>query len=525
MVVALGGAAAGPTGAAAFLGESVVLNPAKTDLTGPAKSIITKPTFITTNVGEAAALGVAEESAAAGVFQGAGILPALGAVVSFGVGTVIGSEICGVLGIEGCWYQHSDGADPPPGATGGSWIYKTAPSSGETATVPAFHWYWSQNSSTVNYFYAGQGGTTEKCGIQFPSAATAYWPMGVGTCESKGVTRGAAVRYGMANRTLEYHASDDPGISNYSHTAPSNWSEKFAAVLADPGGSGRDKAAVERVGQHIASQIAGSEVKNPYKTYVNVPDCDGLLWAACEDLLEELGLEAHRSALDWQGAVLTKPADAVVQTAPAPGAEVVVPTKVTVTTNPDEAGMPLVIPAIEHGETYDEYLTKLSPGLNPQRQNVGEAFTDPSVGPNAVLRTQPDPGTRLDPSTEHQVDVQTNPPTAPSPSTTPWSAPSVSSIDLGPLAGISIGCNDFPFGIFCWIGDGLSGANAAEACPSIGVPMGSSVGISDELAFDLCMFEPAMVVVRPVLVLLSAFCLAYMFAAAAMGFGAGSNED
>src|SRR5262249_45066196 len=89
-VLAFAGAVAGAGTASAFTfpGESVVLNPAKTDLTGPAKTILENPTFLPDSVDGAAALGGADEAtAAAGVFEASTLLPALSA---FGVGAVVG---------------------------------------------------------------------------------------------------------------------------------------------------------------------------------------------------------------------------------------------------------------------------------------------------------------------------------------------------------------------------------------------------------------------------------------------------
>jgi hypothetical protein len=278
------------------------------------------------------------------------------------------------------------------------------------------------------------------------------------------------------------------------------------------------------VGQWVAAQIEDSEIKDPYATYVNVPDCDGLLWGACEDLLEEEGLEPVRQSEDWEGAVIEKAAGAVLQLKPASGAEVVAPSKVTVTTNPDEGGMPLVVPAIVPGEGYEDYIAKLKEQFKPKETVLSPEFTDPAFGPNDVTRTSPKPGTRADPSSEPSLDVFTNPPDAP-PAAGTWSAPAIPAISLDPLTGVTIGCNDFPFGIFCWIGSGFTGYGSSGACPQIGVPVGTSVDVSNELPFDLCQFEPAMEVIRPVLVLVAAFSLAYLFAAAAMGFGGGSNED
>ncbi|HWM64793.1 MAG TPA: PASTA domain-containing protein, partial [Solirubrobacterales bacterium] len=273
------------------------------------------------------------------------------------------------------------------------------------------------------------------------------------------------------------------------------------------------------------AQIEGSGIANPYLTTVEIPDCGAYLWGECAEKLEEAGLEPSRVELDWETAVLTKPADAVVETAPAGGAVVETGSKVTVTTNPDEAGMPVVIPPPEPGETYDDYAARLVPSLDPSRITVGLDFYDPTTGPDGVIRTVPKSGTRTNPATETEVDVHANPADSPPATPASWTAPPVSGIDLSPLAGVSIGCNDFPFGIFCWIGSGLTAWGPGGECPQLGVPFGSSIGADEELAFDTCLFEPAMEVVRPVLILLAAFSLAYLFAAAAMGFGGSTGDD
>jgi hypothetical protein len=247
----------------------------------------------------------------------------------------------------------------------------------------------------------------------------------------------------------------------------------------------------------------------------------------CKADLEELELVPERVELDWSDAHLDLAPDEVVELLPAPGTQVVVPEKatITVTTNPDEAGMPLVVPDPASGETYADYITKLVPGLNAERHNVGEAFTDPHVGPNAVLRTHPDPGTRLDPSIEHDVEVETNPPDAP-PAAGTWTAPAIPALDLSPLSGVSIGCNSFPFGVFCWVADGLTSWGSEGECPSFDVPFTSEIRDSTaDLTFDTCTFEPAMDIIRPMLVILSFFGVAWLLSASAMGLGGGASAD
>jgi hypothetical protein len=511
--------AAAPSRAEAFTGESTVLNAGKTDLTAPAKSILTNPTFLTTNVEEAAAFGgVAEESAAAGVFQSAGILPALGSVVAFGVGTVIGSEICEVIGIEGCWYHGSEGADPAPGS-GGHWVFSPA---GGIGGVPAFTWYWAQEGKTV---YIEGSWTRAKCKQTPPGGVTSYQEIAgsFNICEGTEYKPGReyALRSSMENRTLEYHATDDPEVENYSYTAPSNWSEKLATQLKNHEGD-----ASGRVGQKIASELEGSEVKNPYATYVTVPSCSGEAWIECKADLEELELVPERDTLTWEDAHLDLAPDEVFELQPEPETELEVGTKVTVTTNPDEDGMPVVVLAPEPNESYDEYIKRLATQLNPERVDVGEGSIDPHKDPGSVLRTSPGSGTRLDPETEHGLEVQTNPDTSPD-AVDPgaWSAPTIPSIDLSPLSGVEVGCNDFPFGVFCWIGAGLTSWGSEGECPSFGVPFKSEIREAEATQeFDTCGFEPAMEIVRPMIVILSFFGIAWLLSSSAMGLGGGSAD-
>ncbi len=535
--------AVAPSRVEAFTGEGSVLNGAKTDLTSPAKSILTKPTFVTTNIGEASLLGgVAEESAAAGIFQSAGILPVLGSVVSFGVGTIIGSEICKVLGIEGCWYFHSDGADTAISPATGTWEYRESVPTVITEETKSgnpvpFAWYYKQSGSFGMRVYAGQGGAKTKSACNNHAASGAQiWLTGApfGECPvGTEVKVTAPVRFSMENRTIEYHATDEGGIGNYSHTAPSNWSEKLASQL-----KGHEGDAAARLGQHIASEI-DPEVKDPYVPYHDVPDCDGLKRTVCVDLLEELELVPNVTELDWDDAVIEEldildpektreeEAERVIELAPPAGDEVKIGTEVDVLTNPDLEEMPYFVPAPDPGETEEEYKEKkiALPVWVPHSTELDDGTLDPSKGPSEVVRTYPEAGTRVDPSVETDLEIQFNPDTAP-PVSAAWSAPAVSPLDLSPLTGIHVGCNDFPFGVFCWIAAGLTDWGSAGTCPSFGVPFVSEIrDAEDELVFDTCTFEPAMEIIRPMIVVLSFFGVAWLLAASAMGLGSGGSDD
>jgi hypothetical protein len=519
----------GASSAEGFIGESAVIKPGlPPSITGPAKTIITNPTFLPGAVGEsAAAAGAAEAGATAGVASSVGILPALGvSVLGLGVGVGIGSEICGALGIEGCWFIEQDEEYSGP-LTPGEWVFfeGSPPGSG----IPAYAYYYRFPGLVYAAQVQGQGGIPmgNPCGGTAPAGVTAWYQSaetGGCTIEEKSVEvhRFFAMRSTLEGRHMGYHATDDPGMENVPFTAHPEWETKLAEKLAEaPEGS-----AAAKLGQKIASEIPGSEIKNPYADYVAVPGCNGLTWADCADVLEEAGLEPVRDELDWQTAELDIDPDGVLELVPAAGEELIKGGKVTVTTNPDESGMPLTIPAPGPHESWEEFTAKLAPGLEPKKNPLTDNTLDPSRGPDEVVRTDPGDGTRLDPdAAPHQVRVDVNPTDAP-PAAGAWTAPVVPAVDLSPLSGVAIECDMFPFGVFCWIADGLGNWNSSGTCPSFAVPFYSEIRDSeDHLVFDTCTFEPAMVIIRPVIIILSFFGVAWLLAASAMGLGSGSEAD
>lgn len=478
-------------------------------------------------MGEAAAAGgVAESSGAAGIFQAAGILPALGSVVAFGVGTVIGSEICHVIGIEGCWYFGSEGADPVPiGPPAYTWTYQTSswPLNGAAGTVtPPYTYLWVKVSGGARSFrYPGYYGVTTAtntppCGAEFTVTPKGMSIMLEGDEEgTSGCHRGVAARYAMENRTLDYHATDDPGISNYSYTAPGNWSEKLAGQI-----KGHEGDPAARVGQRIASKIAGSEVKNPYGTYVEIPDCDGLIYAACEDLLEQRGLTPERVTRTWETADPNGEPEEVLELDPAKATEVEKGTAVKVTTNPTKEGMPIVIPQPKPGEKYGDYISRLNPGLSPERRDLEAPYVEPGVGPNVVVRTAPEPGTRLDPGTTHKVEVTTNPPDVPVPAAGPGGGScgeGIGAIDWSPL-NQPLG-SKFPFGVFgffvAWIGEWESGEGVEPKWSVPLVPNGVFGSDGIEVDIDLGFMQPMVNVVRTIFLFASFVGLLWFLGTAA----------
>ena len=229
-----------------------------------------------------------------------------------------------------------------------------------------------------------------------------------------------------------------------------------------PDTAGWSKAAAEHlsteadssVGQWVASKIDPGTVDTPYGE--SVPNCKGLLWTPCKEQIEDLELVPERSTVTWDKAEVEQPAQAVLEI-PKAGHKVEVGSKVTVITNPDEADMPLSIPAPEPNETYDEYITRLAPQLKPHRVNVCEACIVPGLGPDAVTRVVPKPGTTLDPAVDHDVEVQANPADAPAAGTgtTGCGGSGIPGMNLSPL-NQPLGSR-FPFGVFAffigWVGE------------------------------------------------------------------------
>jgi hypothetical protein len=520
----LGAAVVAPSAAGAFVGESSVLNAGKTALTGPAKTILTNPTFLPETAAGAEALGGAAgaDSALAPALS-AGAIPFMGAVAAFTAGTVVGSEICSLFGMEGCWYFGSDGVKDPAAPGAGKWQVN----SGAYAYLPFGSYYYAVTGSTAfEASFKGYFGVPAECSgaAAVPIGTTAMIEREAGSvfCSGGGggsVHKGIATRSAFTNRHFR-HQADDPAVENKSFTPSAKWEEELVKGI-----KGHTGDAQAKLGEQIASKIEGSGVKGPYTTYVSVPSCSGESWVECKADLEELQLVPERSKLTWETADIELAPDTVTKLAPVPSTEVETKSKVVVTTNPAEAEMPLLVPDIGAGETYADYIAKLAPAWVPTQRELSPEFTDPHKGPGDVTRTAPEPGTRADPATTPAIDVFNNPTDAP-PAAGTWSAPAIPSIDLTPLSGVSIGCNSFPFGVFCWVAAGLTSWGAEGECPSFDVPFTSEIRSSTaDLTFDTCTFEPAMEIIRPMLVILSFFGVAWLLSASAMGLGGGASAD
>ena len=505
--------------------------------------------------GSTVAAGVEAGGEAAAAFEVGGVLPVLApAAVAFGVGYGLGKLICNsvfsLFGSSSCFGEESENTQESFAAGGWSLVEKGGlVKFGELSAgpVPPMSYVWSVGTQYIGNWTDEKG----QCGLTapVPPGEVDHWYPGTpaSPCAATGTNVGAAVQaatHGLrvsSTTKSEASAKGWPSVpsssQNYctaglatacnSHSPPVDWPERMAQSLAEPV---VDPHVAGRVAHYVASRVPESGVGNPYSKEATVPNCVGRSYEECVALLEADGLVPVRNTLGWEAADVSRPASAVTATAPAASSVVEKGATVTVTVNP--AFLPLVVPAFSEGESYSEYVASLPAGLKPERVDRGEAATDPHVGPNAVLHVAPAPQTRLDPATEHELEVQTNPANAPAPSTSSWSPPGIDPIDLSPITSLHVGCGEFPFGIFCWLKDGLTSWGPGGECPSIDLPFahfnqGPEVGEFKEahLESSTCGFEPAMEIVRPTLVVLATLSIAAMFAFAALGIGGSAGTD
>lgn len=177
---------------------------------------------------------------------------------------------------------------------------------------------------------------------------------------------------------------------------------------------------------------------------------------------------------------------------------------------------------------YDERLEALE--LEPEPIVVPVEYASPAHGPLEVVQVNPKPGVKLNPGAK--VKVRYNPETAEeSPAyegtegTGPWSPPSIPSIDLSPLMHIGVGCDNFPFGVFCWLGEALGNVEGEGKCPVMDIPMAHAVDEHGHVEIDTCVLEPAMEILRPVMVFFGVIGIGMMFGLVSLGIGSAGGDD
>jgi hypothetical protein len=128
---------------------------------------------------------------------------------------------------------------------------------------------------------------------------------------------------------------------------------------------------------------------------ITVPDCEATSYAECSQDLNDAGFQGTitRDYASFEGADVTKPAGVVLETQPAAGIEVEDDGEVVITTNPEDADMPRVVPAPTAHETGSSYQARLEAlDLVPTREVV--TYTPGNSWAGDVLSTSPAAGAR-----------------------------------------------------------------------------------------------------------------------------------
>lgn len=350
-------------------------------------------------------------------------------------------------------------------------------------------------------FFAGQ--LTGGLGNVNPETAPFVWPPWTSPCSYLWGESAFAVVQTMTEAESRLVPETDAPVVLH---APQDWAGECTTRACVEGALEDVLDDYPELAQYLEHLLDPENNPNPYPApaKVIVPDCDGLLWPACKDLLQDAGLDPTRDALNWQGAVIERPAGAVVETQPAAGAEVDTGAAVTVVTNPSEDGMPVVMPepSSDPNEHYQTFLDELGQlGFPaPLLQELTETTYNPERGPSAVASVVPKPGTRFDPSKPlPQPSVNVNPPTVPIVDDDgSCDGLALDTIDLSPLF-VSLG-DRFPFGLPGYADELFTEWSVSSAPPNFTVPLIPNV----DWTVDFTKAEPALEVVRPVIVIVSA---------------------
>lgn len=190
------------------------------------------------------------------------------------------------------------------------------------------------------------------------------------------------------------------------------------------------------------------------------------------------------------------------------------------TTAPDTIEIPAPLPN-ELGTDYASRLRELG-FTDVQVEALPDPFADPDVGPGVVTAVSPHAGSRVASDTE--VVVSVNPSDAPQPGSgaggDPGSGGSSTGIDFTPLTSFGgIACNSFPFGVPCWVGSAIGAWATSSQAPvwdwDLWCPPCS--GGKAHVHIDLAVVDPAMQILRPILVIAATLLIAWMFFGASLG--------
>lgn len=306
-----------------------------------------------------------------------------------------------------------------------------------------------------------------------------------------------------------------------------------------PWGSGANPSQPNATGtQQVVNCALTSCPSSSISDTLTAPNCAGMSVAACEGAFVNLGytgsfVETH---LPIDGADLTQPAGAVVDTVPATGATVSTSSSTTVTLdeNPDPLPLELLQPLPD--ETYTDYVARLQAAgwvgvLTTSR--LGDTSTSPYVGPDGAARVKvatgtdqltrvidenswPTPAPRIKP--DAPLTIYYNPPDAAPPVTGGGAGGcSCPPLDFTPLQNLDPG-SVFPFGIYAWVRDGLVGQDANA--PAFDVTF-KWIGVDYQAHVDLAWMNPAVTILRALLAVLAIVGVIWGLAHRLQGWGTG----
>ena len=320
------------------------------------------------------------------------------ACYAFGAGVGIGTEICHVIGIEGCWDFTSSGDN-------GS-------ASGRSRRVNGI----SKKSKRIRSGYGSVcaalqlglsvrlgGGANNYHAVESPlhnSCLRDPLPTGVGAYVATGdapyckayegeylhFRSEIAVHYAMANRELTYSATEDPELSHFEHEAPSKWSSNLAGQL-----EGEEGTAAARVGKRSPPRskvlVCRTRTRRKWRSLPLVPSAP-----SGRNVLSNLkNSNSSPKSPNWIGMkrwskslknsnqeTREEESERIIEISPPVETTVTTGTDVELTTNPVEEDMPEFVPKPDPGEKGDEFKERKF-ALPIWLPHVTSSMTRPSI--------------------------------------------------------------------------------------------------------------------------------------------------
>jgi hypothetical protein len=340
-----------------------------------------------------------------------------------------------------------------------------------------------------------------------------------------------------ANDTMaltEPYASQLRNPTDFTNFSPMAWSFPEAeGIVKQELDNNPSKYPVLR--QVIDHNLYGTP--DPIPSIATMPNCVGLSYNACITALQNAGFGVFvRQTRSFQAAVPIPQAAAaqVFGTTPASGSRIATDTSIAIDSNPDQAAMPVLVPApltaaqsqSGQGETPAQYATRIAAAPYNLPSSAAtvlpDDFANPEFGPDAVVTSDPAPGSRVPQNTP--VTPRTNPPGVPTvggsgASCDPWVSPS---INFGPLQGLGV-TNKFPFAVPFWVFDALNAWVGSPVTPAWDFHF-PFAGAGNNWHVTLEMFDPSMPAIRSVLLAASLIAMAWFFLSLAMGTPSGRQQ-